>query len=65
MHLSHVSLTSYHRGVLYSGINIFNALPMTVKDTSGNTKKFKVAVKHYLLTHSFYILDEFFSERNT
>jgi len=28
-------------------------------------KKFKVALKHYLLTNSFYTLDEFFSEQNT
>jgi len=36
----------------------------TFKDVSGNPKKFKVALKHYLLTHSFYNLDEFFSEQN-
>jgi len=53
------------RGVFYSAINVFNALPATIKDISGNPKKFKVAVKNYLPTHSFYNLDEFFSERNT
>jgi hypothetical protein len=63
--LPHVSLTMYQRGVFYSGINIFNALPTTIKNTSGNPKKFKVTLKHYLLTHSFYNLDGFFSEQNT
>ena len=46
----------YTRGeFFYSGI----------KDISSNPKKFKDALKHYLLTHSFYNLDEFFSEQNT
>jgi hypothetical protein len=65
LHLPHVSLTIYQRGVFYSGIKIFNALPMTFKDISGNPKKFKAALKHYLLIHSFYNLDEFFSRQNT
>jgi hypothetical protein len=65
LHLPRASLTIYQREFFYSGIKIFNALPMTIKDTSGNPKKFKVALKHYLLTHSFYNLDGFFSEQNT
>ena len=64
LHLPHVSLTIYQRGVFYSGIKVFNALPSPIKDISCNPKKFKVALKHYLLTHSFYNLDEFFSEQN-
>jgi hypothetical protein len=64
LHLSHVSLTMYQRGVFYSGIGVFNALPSPVKDISGNPKKFKVVLKHILLTHSFYNLDKFFSEQN-
>jgi hypothetical protein len=55
----------YQRGVFYSGVKHFNALPTTIKDTSGNPRKFKVALKHYLPTHSFYDVDEFFSEHNT
>jgi hypothetical protein len=65
LHLLHVSLTIYQRGVFYSGIKVFNALPSTIQDISGNPKKFKVAVKHYLLTHSLYNLDEFFSKQKT
>jgi hypothetical protein len=66
LHVPHASLTIYQRGIFYySGIKIFNALPMTIKDTSGDPKKFKVALKPYPLTHSFYKLDEFFSEQNT
>ena len=57
LHLPHVSLTIYQRGFFCSGIRVFNALPSPIKDISGNPKKFKVALKHYLLTHSFYNLD--------
>jgi ABC-type metal ion transport system substrate-binding protein len=38
---------------------------MTIKDIFSNPKKLKVALKHYLLAHSFYSLDEFFSEQKT
>jgi hypothetical protein len=61
LHLPHVFLIIhvYERGVFYSGIKIFYAVPTTIKDIYGNSKKFKVALKHYLLTHSFYNLDKF------
>jgi hypothetical protein len=65
LHLPYVSLTVYQKGVFYSGIKVFNALPMTIKDISSNPKKFKVALKHCLLAHSFYRLNEFFSKQNT
>jgi hypothetical protein len=55
-----VSLAMYQKGVYYSGIKIFNGLPQAIKDISSMPKKFKIALKHYLLTHSFYSLDEFF-----
>jgi len=64
LHLPHASLTMYQRGVLYSGIKVFNALPVILKDISGNHKQFKVVLKKYLLTHSFYSLYEFFNECN-
>ena len=56
LHLPHVSLTMYQKGVFYSGIEVFNALPTTIKDISSNPRRFKVTLKHYLLTHSFYRL---------
>jgi hypothetical protein len=42
LHLPHVSPTIYQRGVFHSGINIFNALPMKIKDISGNPKSLKL-----------------------
>jgi hypothetical protein len=51
LHLPHLSQTVHKKGVFYSGIQVFNALPMTIKGISGNPKMFKVSLKHYLLTH--------------
>jgi hypothetical protein len=62
-HLPQVSLAIYQNGVCYSGIKIFNGLPKAIEDISSKPKKFKIALKHYLLTHSFYSLDEFFSKQ--
>jgi hypothetical protein len=53
LHLPHASLTMYQKGVLYSGIKVFNAFPTTIKDISSNPKMFKGTLKHYLLSHSF------------
>ena len=36
LHLPHVSLTIYQKGVFLFGIKVFNALPMTIKDISSN-----------------------------
>jgi hypothetical protein len=49
----------YQKGVYYSGIKIFNGLPETIKDISRKPNKFKIALKHFLLTQSYYGLDEF------
>ena len=60
LHLPHVSLAMYQKGVYYSGITIFNGPPKAIKDISSKPKKFKIALKDCLLTHSVYSLDEFF-----
>jgi hypothetical protein len=63
LHLPHASLTMYQKGVLYSGIKAFNAHPTSITAISSNPKKFKVALKCYLLSHSFYSADEFLVNR--
>jgi hypothetical protein len=57
LHLPQVSLAMYQKGVYYSSIKIFNGLPKAIKDFSSKPKKFKIALKHYLLKHSFYSVD--------
>jgi hypothetical protein len=36
LHLPHASLTIYQRGVFYSGIKVFNALPTTINPLMPN-----------------------------
>ena len=54
------NLTIYQKGVYYQGITIYNHLPKTIKDLSGDKNKFKLALKRYLLHNSFYNLKENF-----
>jgi hypothetical protein len=52
----------YKKGVYYSRIKIFNHLPQNVNNLSRNAKKkFKIALKSFLLMGSFYTLDEYFN----
>ena len=44
----------------YQGIKIYNHLPKTIKDLSGDKNKFKLVLKRYLLHNSFYSLKEYF-----
>ena len=53
-------LTIYQKGVYYQGIKFYNHLPKTIKDLSGDTNKFKLALKRYLLCKYFYSLKEYF-----
>jgi len=39
-------------------LKIFNHLPQNIKNLSWNVKKFKLALKRFLLMGSFYTLDE-------
>jgi len=43
------------------GIKIFNNLPFEIKKVDGNQKKFKIAVKKFLYTYSFYTIEEYLS----
>jgi exonuclease III/uncharacterized protein YutD len=52
-------LSKYQKGARYSGIQIFNHLPQNIKCLSGNVKKFKTALKEFLLLGSFYTLNEY------
>jgi phosphatidate phosphatase PAH1 len=60
LHLPQVTLAMYQRGVYYSGIKVFNGLPRALKDISSKPEKFKIALRKFLQTRSFYSLDEFF-----
>jgi hypothetical protein len=52
----------YQKGAYYSGINIFNNLPMVIQNDADNLKKFKLTLKQFLYTYSFYTLEEYFNQ---
>jgi len=60
LYQSQANLTIYQKGAYYSGIKIFNNLPMEIQNVASNLKKFKIALKQFLYTHSFYTLAEYF-----
>jgi hypothetical protein len=53
-------LTKEQKGMYHSGIKVFNCLPVGIKGLSGDTRKFKSALKMFLLEGSFYMVQEFF-----
>src|SRR5215469_3167191 len=60
LHPPLVKLTKYKKGVHYSGIKIFNSLPLSIKKLAWDVKKFKVTLKRFLLTGLFYTPEEYF-----
>ena len=56
---THSKLDNMQKGVYYQGIKIYNHLPKTSTDLSGDKNKFKLALKRYLL-HNTYSLKEYF-----
>jgi len=53
LYLPQANLTIYQKGAYYSGIKIFNNLPLEIKNVAGNKKKkkLKIALKKVLHTH--------------
>ena len=52
--------TVHKKSMFYAGIRIFNSLPHSLTILKNEKEKFKVALRRYLHTHSFYSVDEFF-----
>ena len=48
LYIPAANLTVYQNGVYYQGIKIYNHLPETIKDLSGDKNKFKLALKRYV-----------------
>jgi len=51
-HHPHVHMTTYKNGAYYTGIKVFNCLPMHIKNLSHNANQFKLALRNFL-HHSF------------
>ena len=61
LYFPQANLTVYQKGTYYSGIKIFNNLPLRIKKVADNQRKFKIALKNFLHTYSFYSIEEYFN----
>jgi len=59
LHVSSVKSTKVKKGVYYSGIILFNPLPICIKNMAHNIKKLKQELKRFLLDKSFYSVKEY------
>jgi hypothetical protein len=46
------------KGIFYSGIRIFNSLPNEIFECKNNKSHFRAALRRYLVSHSFYSVEE-------
>jgi hypothetical protein len=60
MHPPLCNLALFQKGTYYTGIKLFNNLPIQIKRLTNGIKLFKLAVKELLIFHSFYTLEEYF-----
>jgi hypothetical protein len=59
LHLPTSYLAVFQRGAYYFGIRVFNHLPPSIKSLSDEEILFKPALKKFVLSNSFYSLDEY------
>jgi hypothetical protein len=59
-HLPSANLKLFQKEVFNSGIKTYNHLPMTIKELSHNVKQFRLALKRFIISNSFYFLEEYF-----
>ena len=55
-----VHLSKVQKGAYHSGVKVFNCLPLRIKSLSGAVRKFKSALKRFLIEGSFYTVQEYF-----
>jgi hypothetical protein len=53
------NLSCFQKDTSYAAIKIFNSLPCSLTTLKKEKAKFKVALRKYLNTHTFYCVDEF------
>jgi hypothetical protein len=59
LHRPNGNLSCFQKSTFHAGIKIFNILPHSLKILKNEKAKFKVALRKYLNTQSFYSIDEF------
>jgi hypothetical protein len=59
LHRPIANLSCFQKSAYYAGIKIFNSIPPSLTSLVNKKAQFEVALKRYLITHSFYPVDEF------
>jgi hypothetical protein len=59
------SLSGFQKSAYYAGMKIFNSLPSNITTLIDKQVQFKVALKRYLITHSFYSVKEVMLSNNS
>jgi hypothetical protein len=59
LHKPTANLSCFQKSAYYAGIKISNNLPSNLTSLVNKKAQFKVTLKLYLITHSFYSVDEF------
>jgi hypothetical protein len=57
----HLRLTTVQKGAYHSGIKVYSDLSSNIKSLIYDKRKFKTTSKNFLLTHSFYSVEEYFN----
>jgi hypothetical protein len=59
LHTPIANLSCFQKSVYYAGIKMFNSLPSSLTSLIHKKEQFKIAFKRYVITQSFYSVDEF------
>jgi predicted peroxiredoxin len=64
LHRPSANLSFFQKSAFYAGIKIFSSVPSSLTKLMNKKSQFKVALRRYLNTHSFYSADEFLMFEN-
>ena len=59
LHVPSVRLTRVQKGLYYSGISLYNSLPLNIKKVAYDFCQFRHKLKDFLIENSFYSIEEF------
>jgi hypothetical protein len=61
LHYPSVKLKQFQTAVHYMAVQLYNSLPTYIKTEINNAKVYELLLKKFLLTNSFYSLEEFYN----
>jgi len=60
LYLPSAHLSKVQKGAYHTGIKVFNCLPPRIKSLSSDVRKFRSALKRFLVEGSFFTIQEYF-----